>query len=191
MKVNLSIFKQIFSHLLLQITCIEWHRHCLFIHLYTEAVMQFGSPTQHIQEQLNHLAELFKLDAKFTFLPDQIQMSFKKPPAQLEKTVNISCSEYIRLGSINATSLICRYVATEEIPVSAGIAQLKKLLVAPPTYSHFTQCFTSFAISALTCVITLGGSIYDMCFAGLFGAVVAAFLFRKDYNKDFSLASST
>ena len=154
--------------------------------------MQFGSPTQHIQEQLESLAEQFKLDARFLCFPDHIQVSFKKPQECLEDAVKINYSEYIRLGSIHATSLICRSIAFDEIPVSKGIAQLKLLLDAPPRYSLKTQCFISFPISALLCVIASGGSIYDMCFAGLFGLSVAIFLAWKYYRKEeYTLPSST
>ena len=154
--------------------------------------MHFGSPTLHIHSELSSLAKALKIECTVLSFPDHIHISYSKPDSYWEDSIILSCSEYIRLGSIHTTSLVCRAVALKQIPVAKGLAQMHMLLNAAPRYNPIDLCFISSSISALFCIISLGGSFYDMCFAALFGLLAAPFLVRgKNYKEDFSLSSFT
>ena len=163
-----------------------------FIFTYAKAVAKFGSPTQHLQKQLDSLKEVFKLPfGYYACFSDHVQMVHNNPQVLHHNRVDLNCTEHIRLGSIYLTAMICRQVALKQIPVSQGLAQLWSLLDSPPRYGRATQCITSALISALICDVAFNGSIYNMCFAGLFGCLVALFFSKNYYSNDSSLSSFT
>ncbi|PFH54823.1 hypothetical protein AMATHDRAFT_72583 [Amanita thiersii Skay4041] len=138
-----------------------------FILKLAKALLAFGAPSHRIESQLTAAATILGVEAEFVHLPNIIIISLRNTDDGATRTHFVRATGRVALTSLHKVHLIYRDVLHDGMSADDGIDALRQLLWSPPIYPLHLRCIFAFICASIICVLSFGGSIFDMWISGI------------------------
>ncbi|KAF8641114.1 hypothetical protein AX17_000756 [Amanita inopinata Kibby_2008] len=143
-----------------------------FILKLAKALLVFGAPSHRIESQLAAAATILGASAEFVHLPNIIIVSMHEAEDHSTRTHFVRATGRIALTSLHKVHQIYRDVLHDGTTAEAGTEALRQLLKSPPIYPLYVRCILAFICASIICVLSFGGSIFDMWISGTCAGVL-------------------
>ncbi|KAJ7225690.1 hypothetical protein GGX14DRAFT_348642 [Mycena pura] len=143
-----------------------------FILKLAKALMTFGAPSHRIESQLVAASKILDAQAEFVHLPNIVIVTIRNGSTAATRTYFVRAKGRIALSRLNAVHHVYRKVLHDKLSAEAGTDAIRDLLTSPPVYSLWMRCFFSFTCASILCVLSFGGSFFDMWVSGCCAAVL-------------------
>ncbi|KAJ2455013.1 pheromone-regulated protein prm10 [Coemansia sp. RSA 2336] len=168
--------------------------HQQFICLLARALMQFGAPLHHLEDNLTRISRHLHIVATFTTMPGLVLISIEDTTTSTSETKIIRCPNGYDMHRLDLTDNIVRSVSRETISVEEGTRQLNEIMSMPPLFAWYWQLLNWGAASWSVCLLAFNGSWYDSLAAlvlGLMGCSLNLLAGRlKGYTNLFEVSVS-
>ncbi|KAJ1808801.1 pheromone-regulated protein prm10 [Coemansia sp. RSA 2523] len=151
-------------------------RHQRFLVLIAKALMMYGSPLHHLENNLIRTAQLLDLEITASALPGLILISFEDSLTHTSETKIIRCTNGWDMHRLDQTNQLLRRVVRSNVDVDQAIVELEQIITAPPIYAWYWQVLNWGILSWSLCLVCFGGSWHDSGLAlvlGLMGGVLS------------------
>ncbi|KAJ2170335.1 pheromone-regulated protein prm10, partial [Coemansia sp. RSA 551] len=151
-------------------------RHQRFLVLIAKALMMYGSPLHHLENNLIRTAQLLDLEITASALPGLILLSFEDSLTHTSETKIIRCTNGWDMHRLDQTNQLLRRVVRSNVDVDQAIVELEQIITAPPIYAWYWQVLNWGILSWSLCLVCFGGSWHDSGLAlvlGLMGGVLS------------------
>ncbi|KAJ1855344.1 pheromone-regulated protein prm10 [Coemansia sp. RSA 1822] len=151
-------------------------KHQRFLVLIAKALMMYGSPLHHLENNLIRTAQLLDLEITASALPGLILLSFEDSLTHTSETKIIRCTNGWDMHRLDQTNQLLRRVVRSSTDVDQAIVELEQIITAPPIYAWYWQVLNWGIISWSLCLVCFGGSWRDSGLAlvlGLMGGVLS------------------
>ncbi|KAJ1995751.1 pheromone-regulated protein prm10 [Coemansia sp. RSA 1358] len=145
--------------------------HQKFICLLAQAMMQYGAPLHHLEDNLLRISRQLYIKATFTTMPGLIIISFEDQATFTSETKVIRCPNGYDMHRLELTDCVFRTVSKEEISVEEGTRQLNKIMSAQPLFAWYWQLLDWGITSWSVCILAFNGSWIDSAAALVLGMI--------------------
>ncbi|KAJ1960980.1 pheromone-regulated protein prm10 [Dipsacomyces acuminosporus] len=135
--------------------------HQRFLVLMAKAMMMYGSPLHHLEDNLTRLAQLLDLEMTASTIPGLILLSFDDSITHTSETKIIRCSNGWDMHRLDQTNQLLRRVVHSKTELRDAIKELEEIMTAPPIYAWYWQVLNWGMISWSLCLLCFGGSWTD------------------------------
>jgi len=143
-----------------------------FILLLAKAFLTFGAPSHRVEAQLFAAADKLLIQASFAYIPGVIMVSFNDGETRTTELHFVRSGGRIALSALNGVHDVYRDVFDDRTEVQDGIAELDRILRAPPLYPLIARCGLAFLSASIICALAFGGSFLDMWVSGTCACVL-------------------
>ncbi|KAJ2702591.1 pheromone-regulated protein prm10 [Coemansia sp. IMI 209128] len=143
--------------------------HQRFLCLLAQAMMQFGAPLHHLEDNLSRMARHLCITATFTTMPGLILISVEDTATFTSETKIIRCPNGYDMHRLELTDRIFRKVSKEKIGVEEATRELDDVLSAPPMFAWYWQLLNWGLTSWSVCLVAFNGSWLDSLAAFVLG----------------------
>ncbi|KAJ2724940.1 pheromone-regulated protein prm10 [Coemansia sp. Benny D115] len=148
--------------------------HQRFICLLAQAMMEYGAPLHHLEDNLSRMSRHLCIAATFTTLPGLVLISIEDTSTFTAETRIIRCPNGFDMHRLEMTDRVFRSVSKDEIDVEEGTKRLKEIRDAPPLFSWYWQLFVWGMSSWSVCLLAFSGSWIDSLAAFILGLVAGS-----------------
>ncbi|KAJ1829069.1 pheromone-regulated protein prm10 [Coemansia sp. RSA 2599] len=135
--------------------------HQRFLVLVSKAMMMYGSPLHHLEDNLKRMARLLDLEMTASAIPGLVLLSFDDSVTHTSETKLIRCSNGWDMHRLDQTNQLLRRVVHGKTEVKAAVQELEAIMTAPPIYAWYWQVLNWGVISWSLCLVCFGGSWED------------------------------
>ncbi|KAI7826288.1 hypothetical protein BX661DRAFT_183748 [Kickxella alabastrina] len=121
--------------------------HQRFLVLISKALMMYGSPLHHLEDNLTRTARLLDLEMTASAFPGLVMLSFDDSITHTSETKLVRC--------------IASPVVHGNTKVKQAVTELELIMTAPPIYAWYWQVLNWGVISWSLCLVCFGGSWKD------------------------------
>ncbi|KAJ2466044.1 pheromone-regulated protein prm10, partial [Coemansia sp. RSA 2322] len=146
--------------------------HQRFLFLMAKAMMQFGAPLHHLEDNLSRMARHLSITATFTTLPGLVMISIEDEATLTSETRLIRGTTGYDMHRLELTDRIFRKVGKHEISVEKATRELNDIVSAPPLFAWYWQLLNWGVISWSVCILAFNGSWQDSLAAFLLGVMI-------------------
>jgi uncharacterized membrane protein YjjP (DUF1212 family) len=104
---------------------------------------------------------------EFVHIPSIVIVTIRNEEMQTTRTHFVRSGGRIALSPLQDVHRVYRDVLHDQISSEEGAKALKCILRSPPMYSVGMRCILAFGCGAIICVLSFGGSFFDMWISGL------------------------
>ncbi|KAJ2736415.1 pheromone-regulated protein prm10 [Coemansia sp. BCRC 34962] len=145
--------------------------HQRFLCLLAQAMMQFGAPLHHLEDNLSRMARHLCIAATFTTMPGLILMSVEDTATFTSETKIIRCPNGYDMHRLELTDRIFRRVSKDKVGVEGATRELDDVLSAPPMFAWYWQLLNWGLTSWSVCLVAFNGSWLDSLAAFVLGII--------------------
>ncbi|KAJ2785583.1 pheromone-regulated protein prm10 [Coemansia interrupta] len=145
--------------------------HQRFLVLLSKAMMMYGSPLHHLEDNLARMARLLDLEMTASAIPGLVLLSFDDSATHTSETKLVRCSNGWDMHRLDLTNHLVRRVAHGLVDVQPAVHELEQLMTAKPIYPWFVQVLNWAVISWALCLVCFGGSWRDSAISLALGLV--------------------
>ncbi|KAJ2845208.1 pheromone-regulated protein prm10, partial [Coemansia erecta] len=135
--------------------------HQRFMVLVSKAMMMYGSPLHHLEDNLRRLAQLLDLEMTASAIPGLVLLSFDDSVTHTSETKLIRCSNGWDMHRLDQTNQLLRCVVHGKTQVKQAALELESIMTAAPIYAWYWQVLNWGVISWSLCLVCFGGSWED------------------------------
>ncbi|KAJ2464087.1 pheromone-regulated protein prm10, partial [Coemansia sp. RSA 2322] len=135
--------------------------HQRFLVLIAKALMMYGSPLHHLEDNLTRIAQLLDLEMTASAIPGLIMLSFDDSVTHTSETKLIRCSNSWDMHRLDQTNQLLRRMVYSGVDVKAAVQNLEGIMMAAPIYAWYWQVLNWGVISWSLCLVCFGGSWRD------------------------------
>ncbi|KAJ1883022.1 pheromone-regulated protein prm10 [Coemansia sp. RSA 486] len=135
--------------------------HQRFLVLVSKAMMMYGSPLHHLEDNLKRTAQLLDLEMTASAIPGLVLLSFDDSVTHTSETKLIRCSNGWDMHRLDQTNQLLRRVVHGKTEVKEAVLELESIMTAPPIYAWYWQVLNWGVISWSLCLVCFGGSWED------------------------------
>ncbi|KAJ2814902.1 pheromone-regulated protein prm10, partial [Coemansia sp. 'formosensis'] len=135
--------------------------HQRFLILIAKAMMVYGSPLHHLEDNLMRIARHLDLEVTVSAIPGLILLSFEDSVTHTSETKVIRCANGWDMHRLDQTSQLLRRVVHSEIDIQGAASCLEEIMTAKPIYAWYWQILNWGVISWVLCLVCFGGSWVD------------------------------
>ncbi|KAJ1902245.1 pheromone-regulated protein prm10 [Kickxella alabastrina] len=135
--------------------------HQRFLVLISKALMMYGSPLHHLEDNLTRTARLLDLEMTASAFPGLVMLSFDDSITHTSETKLVRCSNGWDMHRLDQTNQLLRRVVHGNTKVKQAVAELELIMTAPPIYAWYWQVLNWGVISWSLCLVCFGGSWKD------------------------------
>lgn len=135
-----------------------------------EALHQYGYPAPYLESALTRLAERFGRRSQFFSTPTSLFCSFGSLVEQQTFMLRVEPAS-VDLGKLARVHRLMGQVLAGELAPAAGIAELARIVAAPPLYPRWLAAL-AFGFASAGAALFLGGGGREMTLALAIGLVV-------------------
>ncbi|KAJ2823982.1 pheromone-regulated protein prm10 [Coemansia erecta] len=155
------------AHILEGIERLLQHQRFLFV--LAQAMMQFGAPLHHLEDNLSRIARQLRIAATFTTMPGLVLISIEDTATFTTETKIIRCPNGYDMHRLDLTDRVVRMVSKEDIRVEDGTRQLGEIMNMPPLFTWYWQLLDWGVASWSVCLLAFNGSWIDSAAAFALG----------------------
>ncbi|KAJ1832133.1 pheromone-regulated protein prm10 [Coemansia sp. RSA 2711] len=145
--------------------------HQRFLVLVAKALMMYGSPLHHLENNLIRTARLLDLEVTASAIPGLVLLSFEDSLTHTSETKIIRCTNGWDMHRLDQTNQLLRRVVYCKVEVDQAIAELEDIITAPPIYAWYWQVLNWGVLSWSLCLVCFGGSWRDSGLSLAFGLI--------------------
>ncbi|KAJ2800008.1 pheromone-regulated protein prm10 [Coemansia guatemalensis] len=145
-----------------------------FLVLITKALMMYGSPLHHLENNLMRTARLLDLELSASAMPGLVLLSFEDSLTHTSETKIIRCASGWDMHRLDQTNQLLRRVVYSDIEVKEAIKELETIITAAPIYAWYWQVLNWGATSWSLCLLCFGGSWADSGISLVLGLIAGA-----------------
>ncbi|KAJ2861493.1 pheromone-regulated protein prm10 [Coemansia erecta] len=135
--------------------------HQRFVVFVAKALMMYGSPLHHLEDNLTRVAHILDLEMTASAIPGLVLLSFDDSVTHTSETKIIRCNNGWDMHRLDQTTQLLRRVVHGKIEVRAAVAELEGIMVAPPIYAWYWQVLNFGVLAWSLCLVCFGGSWVD------------------------------
>ncbi|KAJ2157534.1 pheromone-regulated protein prm10, partial [Coemansia sp. RSA 552] len=135
--------------------------HQRFLVLISKALMAYGSPLHHLENNIMRTARLLDLEVSASAMPGLVLLSFEDLLTHTSETKIIRCASGWDMHRLDQTNRLLRRVIYSKTEVKEAISELEGIITAPPIYAWYWQVLNWGVISWSLCLLCFGGSWGD------------------------------
>ncbi|KAJ1772711.1 pheromone-regulated protein prm10 [Coemansia sp. RSA 1813] len=135
--------------------------HQRFVVFVAKALMMYGSPLHHLEDNLTRVAHILDLEMTASAIPGLVILSFDDSVTHTSETKIIRCNNGWDMHRLDQTTQLLRRVVHNKIEVKAAVAELEGIMVAPPIYAWYWQVLNFGVLAWSLCLVCFGGSWVD------------------------------
>ncbi|KAI9499997.1 hypothetical protein BX070DRAFT_257941 [Coemansia spiralis] len=135
--------------------------HQRFVVLLAKALMMYGSPLHHLEDNLTRIAQLMDLEMTASAIPGLVLLSFDDSVTHTSETKLVRCSNGWDMHRLDQTSQLLRKVVHGKTEVNTAVTELENIMLAPPIYAWYWQVLNFGIIAWSLCLVCFGGSWQD------------------------------
>ncbi|KAJ1939683.1 pheromone-regulated protein prm10, partial [Linderina pennispora] len=143
-----------------------------FLVLCAKALMLYGAPLHHLEDNLTRLSKFLDLEMTASTLPGLILLSFDDSMTHTSETKVIRCTNGIDMHRLDETNKVLRRIAHLEIDIHQATKELEEVMTAPPIYPWYVQILNWGVLSWSLCLVFFGGSWTDSGVSCMLGLIV-------------------
>ncbi|KAJ2125959.1 pheromone-regulated protein prm10 [Coemansia sp. RSA 720] len=149
-------------------------QHQRFIFLVAQAMMQFGAPLHHLEDNLTRISRQLRIAATFTTMPGLVLISIEDAATFTTETKIIRCPNGYDMHRLDLTDRVVRMVGKEGMSVEEGTRQLDDILGMGPLFAWYWQLLDWGLASWSVCLLAFHGSWIDSVAAFVLGLVAGS-----------------
>ncbi|KAJ2243682.1 pheromone-regulated protein prm10, partial [Coemansia sp. RSA 475] len=149
-------------------------QHQRFIFLLAQAMMQFGAPLHHLEDNLTRISRQLRIAATFTTMPGLVLVSIEDAATFTTETKIIRCPNGYDMHRLDLTDQVVRMVGKEGMSVEEGTQQLDDILNMGPMFAWYWQLLDWGLASWSVCLLAFHGSWIDSAAAFVLGLVAGS-----------------
>ncbi|KAJ1999357.1 pheromone-regulated protein prm10 [Coemansia thaxteri] len=172
------------AHLLEGIRKLLVHQRFLF--LLARAMMQFGSPLHHLEDNLSRMARHLSISATFTTTPGLVMISIEDTTTCTSETRIIRCPNAYDMHRLELTDRVFRKVGKYEISIEEATQELTDIISAPPLFAWYWQLPNWGLSSWSVCILAFNGSWQDSLAAFVLGVMAGCLNMLASRVKSFT-----
>ncbi|KAJ2724608.1 pheromone-regulated protein prm10 [Coemansia sp. Benny D115] len=146
--------------------------HQRFLVLVSKALMMYGSPLHHLEDNLTRIAHLLDLEMTASAIPGLVLLSFDDSVTHTSETKLIRCSNGWDMHRLDQTNHLVRRLVHGKIDVKSAVPDLEQIMTAPPIYKWYWQVLNWGVIAWSLCLVCFGGSWEDSGISLALGLIV-------------------
>ncbi|KAJ2329212.1 pheromone-regulated protein prm10 [Coemansia sp. RSA 2702] len=146
--------------------------HQRFICLLAQAMMQFGAPLHHLEDNLSRISRHLRIAATFTTTPGLVMISIEDTATFTSETKIIRCASGYDMHRLDLTDRVVRMVSKDNASVEDGTRRLTEIMSMPPLFAWYWQLIDWGLASWSVCLLAFNGSWIDSLAAFVLGLVV-------------------
>ncbi|KAJ1801711.1 pheromone-regulated protein prm10 [Coemansia sp. RSA 2399] len=135
--------------------------HQRFVVFVAKALMMYGSPLHHLEDNLTRVAHILDLEMTASAIPGLVLLSFDDSVTHTSETKIIRCNNGWDMHRLDQTTQLLRRVVHGKIEVRGAVAELEDIMVAPPIYAWYWQVLNFGVLAWSLCLVCFGGSWVD------------------------------
>ncbi|KAJ1825839.1 pheromone-regulated protein prm10, partial [Coemansia sp. RSA 2599] len=135
--------------------------HQRFICLLAQAMMQYGAPLHHLEDNLSRMSRHLCIAATFTTMPGLVLISIEDTTTFTSETKIIRCPNGFDMHRLELTDRIFRQVSKGEMSVHEGTTKLTEIMNMPPLFAWYWQLVVWGISSWSVCLLAFSGSWID------------------------------
>ncbi|KAJ2745698.1 pheromone-regulated protein prm10 [Coemansia sp. BCRC 34301] len=162
-----SVLNERRKHLLEGIHKLLLHQR--FLCRLAQAMMQFGAPLHHLEDNLSRMARHLCITATFTTMPGLVLISVEDATTSTSETKIIRCPNGYDMHRLELTDRIFRRVSKDKISVEEAMHKLEDVLCAEPLFAWYWQLLNWGLASWSVCILAFNGSWLDSLAAFVLG----------------------
>ncbi|KAJ2383568.1 pheromone-regulated protein prm10, partial [Coemansia sp. RSA 2603] len=135
--------------------------HQRFLVLLAKALMTYGSPLHHLEDNLARMARLLDLEMTASAIPGLVLLSFEDSATHTSETKLVRCSNGWDMHRLDQVNRLVRRVVHGLVDVREAVGELECVMTARPIYPWFVQVLNWGVISWALCLVCFGGSWRD------------------------------
>ncbi|KAJ2874079.1 pheromone-regulated protein prm10 [Coemansia aciculifera] len=143
--------------------------HQRFLCLLAQAMMQFGAPLHHLEDNLSRMARHLCITATFTTTPGLVLISVEDTSTFTSETKIIRCPNGYDMHRLELTDRIFRRVSKDKISVEEATRELDDVFGAEPMFAWYWQLLNWGLTSWSVCIVAFNGSWLDSLAAFVLG----------------------
>ncbi|KAJ2061333.1 pheromone-regulated protein prm10 [Coemansia sp. S2] len=143
--------------------------HQRFLCLLAQAMMQFGAPLHHLEDNLSRMARHLCITATFTTTPGLVLISVEDTATFTTETKIIRCPNGYDMHRLELTDRIFRRVSKDKISVEEATCELDDVFSAAPMFAWYWQLLNWGLTSWSVCIVAFNGSWLDSLAAFVLG----------------------
>jgi uncharacterized membrane protein YjjP (DUF1212 family) len=141
----------------------------LLLHL-GKALHQYGYPAPYLEAALTKVADRFGLESQFFSTPTSLFCSFGSLVEQQTYMLRVEPGS-VNLGKLARVHRLIGETLSAGLAPSAGIAELERIIAAPPHYPRWLEAI-SFGLASGGAALFLGGGPRELALASVIGLMV-------------------
>ncbi|KAJ2608824.1 pheromone-regulated protein prm10 [Coemansia sp. RSA 1365] len=145
-----------------------------FLVLITKALMMYGSPLHHLENNLMRTAKLLDLELSASAIPGLVLLSFEDSLTHTSETKIIRCASGWDMHRLNQTNQLLRRVVYSHVEIKEAIVELETIITAAPIYAWYWQVLNWGVTSWSLCLLCFGGSWTDSGISLVLGLIAGA-----------------
>ncbi|KAJ2235254.1 pheromone-regulated protein prm10 [Coemansia sp. RSA 485] len=145
--------------------------HQRFICLLAQAMMQYGAPLHHLEDNLSRMSRHLCIAATFTTMPGLVLISIEDTSTFTSETKIIRCPNGLDMYRLELTDRIFRKVSKGKMTVHQGTVQLTDIMNMPPLFAWYWQLAVWGISSWSVCLLAFSGSWIDSLAALVLGMI--------------------
>lgn len=135
--------------------------HQRFLVLISKAMMMYGSPLHHLEDNLTRMGKLLDLEVTASAIPGLVLLSFEDSVTHTSETKIIRCNNGWDMHRLDQTSQLVKRVVYSHLEVRKAVLEIEQIMVAPPIYPWYLQILNWGVIAWTLCLVCFGGSFKD------------------------------
>ncbi|KAJ2507610.1 pheromone-regulated protein prm10, partial [Coemansia sp. RSA 2052] len=143
--------------------------HQRFLCRLAQAMMQFGAPLHHLEDNLSRMARHLCITATFTTMPGLVLISVEDAATFTSETKIIRCPNGYDMHRLELTDRIFRIVSKDKISVEEATRELDDVFAAEPLFAWYWQLLNWGLASWSVCILAFNGSWLDSLAAFVLG----------------------
>ncbi|KAJ2215201.1 pheromone-regulated protein prm10 [Coemansia sp. RSA 487] len=143
--------------------------HQKFICMLAQAMMQYGAPLHHLEDNLSRISCHLRIKATFTTMPGLVLISFEDQATFTSETKIIRCPSGYDMHRLELTDKVFRIVSKGEISAEEGTQRLGEIMHAKPLFAWYWQLLDWGVTSWSVCILAFNGSWLDSVAALVLG----------------------
>ncbi|KAJ2829148.1 pheromone-regulated protein prm10, partial [Coemansia furcata] len=143
--------------------------HQRFLCRLAQAMMQFGAPLHHLEDNLSRMARHLCITATFTTTPGLVLISVEDTATFTTETKIIRCPNGYDMHRLELTDRIFRRVSKDKISVEEATRELDDVFSAAPMFAWYWQLLNWGLASWSVCIVAFNGSWLDSLAAFVLG----------------------
>ncbi|KAJ2549195.1 pheromone-regulated protein prm10 [Coemansia sp. RSA 1933] len=135
--------------------------HQRFVVFVAKALMMYGSPLHHLEDNLTRVAHILDLEMTASAIPGLVLLSFDDSVTHTSETKIIRCNNGWDMHRLDQTTRLLRRVVHGKVEVKTAVTELEGIMVAPPIYAWYWQVLNFGVLAWSLCLVCFGGSLTD------------------------------